>query len=100
MKLAEITKNHHRLSVERRNLRIINGENIINLLEKRQKDAIDMQDGVDISSEEDEHVSVVLLGSGIPVKNSVRPINLPEMEKLPPYTTWVFMDRCVLAVIF
>ncbi|KAL7612296.1 hypothetical protein Lser_V15G07489 [Lactuca serriola] len=93
MKLAEITKNHHRLSVERRNLRIINGENIINLLEKRQKDAIDMQDGVDISSEEDEHVSVVLLGSGIPVKNSVRPINLPEMEKLPPYTTWVFMDR-------
>ncbi|KAI3521031.1 hypothetical protein L1887_10489 [Cichorium endivia] len=89
IKLAEITNNHHRLSVERRNFKIIN----INLLEKRQKDAIDLQDGVDINSREHEHASVILLGSGIPVKKSIRPINLPEVEKIPPYTTWVFMDR-------
>ncbi|KAL4577450.1 hypothetical protein LXL04_013559 [Taraxacum kok-saghyz] len=93
IKLAETTKNHHRLSAERRNLTTKNGDNIINSLERRQKDAIDMQVGAAISSQGDGYVSVVLLGSGIPVKSSVRPVNLPEVEKIPPYTTWVFMDR-------
>ncbi|KAI3799016.1 hypothetical protein L1987_34304 [Smallanthus sonchifolius] len=94
MKLAEITKNNHRLSVERRNLGVTNGVKIDNLLTKRQKDAIDMQNGDAISSSQnDEHASVVLLGSGIPIKNSVPPINLPKVEKIPPYTTWIFLDR-------
>ncbi|KAJ9540754.1 hypothetical protein OSB04_027260 [Centaurea solstitialis] len=98
-KLAEITKNHHKLSTERRNLGI-NGDKRDNLLTRRQKEAIDMQSRAGIgfgsngsSSHEDEHASVILLGSGIPVKNSVRPILLPKVEKLPPYTTWTFMDR-------
>ncbi|KAI3794097.1 hypothetical protein L1987_36724 [Smallanthus sonchifolius] len=93
MKLAEITKNNHRLSVERRNLGVMNGVKIDNLLTKRQKDAIDMQNGDAISSSQnDEHASVILLGSGIPIKNSVPPINLPKVEKIPPYTTWIFLD--------
>ncbi|XP_024969959.1 histone-lysine N-methyltransferase CLF-like isoform X1 [Cynara cardunculus var. scolymus] len=98
-KLAEITRTHHKLSTERRNLGIINGDKVDNLLTRRQKEAIDMQSRVDISfgsssnSQEDEYASVILLGSGIAVKNSVRPIHLPKVEKLPPYTTWIFMDR-------
>ncbi|KAI3807863.1 hypothetical protein L1987_23799 [Smallanthus sonchifolius] len=35
----------------------------------------------------------VLLGSSIAVKNVVRPIRLPEVKKLPPYTTWIFLDK-------
>ncbi|KAK8270748.1 hypothetical protein V6Z12_D11G217800 [Gossypium hirsutum] len=33
------------------------------------------------------------MGSSIPVKNAVRPIKLAEVKKLPPYTTWIFLDR-------
>ncbi|KAK9061866.1 hypothetical protein SSX86_019050 [Deinandra increscens subsp. villosa] len=94
LKLAEITKNNHRLSVERRNLGIINGGKVDNLLTKRQKDAIDMQNGDAMSSSQDnEHAQVILLGSGIAVKNYVPPINLPKVEKIPRYTTWIFLDR-------
>ncbi|KAI3805192.1 hypothetical protein L1987_27342 [Smallanthus sonchifolius] len=57
------------------------------------KDAIDMQNGDAISSSQnDEHASVILLGSDIPIKSSVPPINLPKVEKIPPYTTWIFLD--------
>uniref|UniRef100_A0A7N0UVB1 Uncharacterized protein n=1 Tax=Kalanchoe fedtschenkoi TaxID=63787 RepID=A0A7N0UVB1_KALFE len=37
--------------------------------------------------------SVVLLGSGITVRSSVCPIKLPEVKRLPPYTTWIFLDK-------
>ncbi|KAI3742237.1 hypothetical protein L1987_59917 [Smallanthus sonchifolius] len=78
---------------ERRNLGVTNGVGIDNLLTKRQKEAIDMQNGDAISSSQnDEHASVILLGSGIPIKSSVPPINLPKVEKIPPYTTWIFLD--------
>ncbi|KAI3806546.1 hypothetical protein L1987_22453 [Smallanthus sonchifolius] len=81
------------LSVERRNLGVTNGVGIDNLLTKRQKDAIDMQNGDAISSSQnDEHASVILLGSDIPIKSSVPPINLPKVERIPPYTTWIFLD--------
>ncbi|KAL8247008.1 hypothetical protein R6Q59_008224 [Mikania micrantha] len=94
MKLAEITKNNHRLSVERGNLGKINGSKFDNLLTKRQKDAIDMQKGDAISSsQENKQASVILLGAGIAAKTSIIPINLPKENKIPPYTTWIFFDR-------
>ncbi|KAK9067044.1 hypothetical protein SSX86_014368 [Deinandra increscens subsp. villosa] len=101
IKLAEVTNNHHRLSLERRKLRATGANQTVDLLTKRQKDAIDMQNGVNASnddsdstsSQEDGHASAVLLGSSIAVKNAVRPIKLPEVKKLPPYTTWIFLDR-------
>lgn len=101
MKLAEVTNNHHKLSLERKNLRTTGADQTVDLLTKRQKDAIDMQNGVNASdgdsdstsSQEDGHASAVLLGSSIAVKNAVRPIKLPEVNKLPPYTTWIFLDR-------
>ncbi|KAJ0754117.1 putative [histone H3]-lysine(4) N-trimethyltransferase chromatin remodeling SET family [Helianthus annuus] len=101
VKLAEVTNNHHKLSLERRKLRATGANQTVVLLTKRQKDAIDMQNGVNASnddsdssnSQEDGHASAVLLGSSIAVKNAVRPIKLPEVKKLPPYTTWIFLDR-------
>nr|XP_043634143.1 histone-lysine N-methyltransferase CLF-like [Erigeron canadensis] len=95
IKLAEFTNNHHRFSNERSKIKIA-GEPV-DLLTQRATEAIAMQNGVDVSfcssSQEDKKTSVILLGSGIAVKNSVRPTGLPKVEKLPPYTTWIFLDR-------
>lgn len=88
--------------MERRNFKIICDDGGEDLLAKRQKDAIDMHNGISTSNGDDESSSsqedgyarsAILLGSSIAVKNAVRPIKLPEVEKLPPYTTWIFLDR-------
>lgn len=98
-KLAEITDHLYKLSMERN----VDTSNTVDLLTKRQRDAILMHNSIDSngdkdsdSSQEDIHGSTaVLLGSSIPVRNAVRPIKLPEVKRLPPYTTWIFLDRCV-----
>ncbi|GFP89275.1 histone-lysine n-methyltransferase clf, partial [Phtheirospermum japonicum] len=101
-KVIDVTKNLYKLSMERRNFKIICGDGGVDLLAKRQKDAIDMHNGIGTSngdnesssSQEDGYApSAILLGSSYVVKNAVRPIKLPEVETLPPYTTWVFLDR-------
>ncbi|XP_057768934.1 histone-lysine N-methyltransferase CLF [Salvia miltiorrhiza] len=101
-KVLDVTKNLYKLSMERRNFKIICGDGGVDLLAKRQKDAIDMHNGIGTSngdnesssSQEDGYApSAILLGSSIAVKNAVRPIKLPEVKKLPPYTTWIFLDR-------
>ncbi|KAH6803921.1 SET domain-containing protein [Perilla frutescens var. frutescens] len=101
-KVLDVTKNNYKLSMERRNFKIICGDGGVDLLAKRQKDAIDMHNGIGTSngdnesssSQEDGYApSAILLGSSIAVKNAVRPIKLPEVKKLPPYTTWIFLDR-------
>lgn len=86
-----------KFSKERRNN--TGGETSTDLLMKRMNDAF-TQNGSDNgepdsnSSEEDSHSSsAILLGSSIPVKNAVRPIKLNEVKRLPPYTTWIFLDR-------
>lgn len=100
--MLDVTKNLYKLSMERRNFKIICGDGGVDLLAKRQKDAIDMHNGIgtsngdneSCSSQEDGYApSAILLGSSIAVKNAVRPIKLPEVKKLPPYTTWIFLDR-------
>ncbi|XP_047950602.1 histone-lysine N-methyltransferase CLF [Salvia hispanica] len=101
-KVLDVTKNLYKLSMERRNFKIICGDGGVDLLAKRQKDAIDMHNGIGTSngdnesssSQEDGYASsAILLGSSIAVKSAVRPIKLPEVKKLPPYTTWIFLDR-------
>ncbi|KAL6961472.1 hypothetical protein U1Q18_039241 [Sarracenia purpurea var. burkii] len=102
LKLVDVSKYLYKLSLERRTDKVIGTDKNIDLLTKRQKDAIDMQNGIDInngdkdssSSQEDGHTSsAILLGSSIAVKNAVRPIKLTEVKRLPPYTTWIFLDR-------
>ncbi|KAJ8530908.1 hypothetical protein K7X08_023789 [Anisodus acutangulus] len=101
-KLENLTKDLYNLATERKCLEIFGADRSVDLLSKRQKDAIDMQNGIDTSngdddsnsSEEDGYASsAILLGSSIAVKNAVRPIKLPEVKRIPPYTMWIFLDR-------
>ncbi|KAL6220405.1 hypothetical protein ACLB2K_008161 [Fragaria x ananassa] len=98
-KLAAVTNNFYNLSLERRNNSLLNPGISVDLLTKRQQDAFKLQNGDESngsndSSQEDGHGSTaVLLESNVAVKNAVRPIKLPEVKRLPPYTTWVFLDR-------
>ena len=89
-----MTKNQQKLSEEIGKSGIKNSGETFNLLmSKRMKEAIDLQNGVDISLE-DKHVPVALFQSSIPVKKSIiPPINLPKVGNIPPYTTWIFFDR-------
>ncbi|TXG59409.1 hypothetical protein EZV62_013982 [Acer yangbiense] len=94
-KLVGITNQLYKMSIERQNNQIIYADNCIDLLTKAQKDLHGMQNGIDVSngdrdshsSQEDGHAS------NITVKNAVRPIKLGEVKRLPPYTTWIFLDR-------
>lgn len=108
-KLVDVTKELYELSTERRNLKILGVDGGIDLLSKRQKDAIDMQNGIDTCNGDDDsssskedggYASAILLGSSIAVKNAVRPIKIPEEKRLPPYTTWIFLDRWVECWVF
>ncbi|KAF5463770.1 hypothetical protein F2P56_013906 [Juglans regia] len=101
-KLAGVTNHLYKFSMDRRTGRTNDTDRSIDLLTKRQKDALDMHNGVDASdgdmdsssSQEDAPASTaVLLGSNVPVKNAVRPIKISEAKRLPPYTTWIFLDR-------
>ncbi|XP_009795142.1 histone-lysine N-methyltransferase CLF-like isoform X2 [Nicotiana tabacum] len=101
-KLDDVTKNLFKLSTERRNL-IVHGADIsVDLLSKRKQDAIYMQNGIQTNtgdsdsngSEDDGYASsAILLGSSIAVKDAMHPIQLPEVKRLPPFTTWIFLDR-------
>ncbi|GAB2231720.1 hypothetical protein Droror1_Dr00010732 [Drosera rotundifolia] len=90
------------LSKERKSAIDDNCKGGVDLLLKSQNDAISMQVGIYASSgdksssssqEDGISSSAVLIGSNIPVKSSVRPIKLPEVKRLPPYTTWMFLER-------
>ncbi|KAG9159353.1 hypothetical protein Leryth_017975 [Lithospermum erythrorhizon] len=99
--LADVTASLHKLTLVRKHLKSSAVDQRIVLLTKRQKNAIDMQNGLNsgnddndsCSSQDDEYASAILLGSSITVKNAVPPIKLPEVQRLPPYTTWIFLDR-------
>nr|XP_011463980.1 PREDICTED: histone-lysine N-methyltransferase CLF [Fragaria vesca subsp. vesca] len=98
-KLAAVTNNFYNLSLERRNNSLLNPGKSVDLLTKRQQDAFKLQNGDesngsnDSSQEDGRGSTAVLLESNVAVKNAVRPIKLPEVKRLPPYTTWVFLDR-------
>ncbi|KAL3813630.1 hypothetical protein ACJIZ3_014898 [Penstemon smallii] len=92
-KVIDITKNLYKLSMERRNFKIIGSDRSVDLLAKRQKDAIDMHNGIGTSNGDNESSSSEEDGYAIAVKNAVRPIKLPEVKRLPTYTSWIFLDR-------
>ncbi|CAN4082934.1 unnamed protein product [Withania somnifera] len=101
-KLYDATKNLFKLSTERRNL-IGHGAYIsTDLLSKRKQDAIGKQNGIapsngdndSYSFEDDGYASSeILLGSSIVLWNAVCSIKLPEVERLPRFMTWIFLDR-------
>ncbi|KAH7520201.1 hypothetical protein FEM48_Zijuj08G0119100 [Ziziphus jujuba var. spinosa] len=102
-KLVGVTNYMYNLSMARRSTWINDTGKNVDLLIRRQKDAFDMHNGIDVNNgdkdtlDEDGHASTaVLLGSNVAVKNAVRPIKLTEVKRLPPYTTWIFLDRCTI----
>ncbi|XP_028760528.1 histone-lysine N-methyltransferase CLF isoform X2 [Neltuma alba] len=101
-KLVVVTNHLHKLSMERRSCSSTGTQRSLDLLTRRQQDAIAMHNDIHASKgdkesngyHEDNHASTaVLLGSNVAVKNAVRPVKLPEVKRLPPYTTWIFLDR-------
>ncbi|CAH2061371.1 unnamed protein product [Thlaspi arvense] len=72
------------------------------LLVKRQRDSLGMKSGIDANDadtnkqsflEDGNANSPMVQGSSVPVKISLRPIKIPDIKRLSPYTTWVFLDR-------
>jgi hypothetical protein len=53
------------------------------------------EDGVSSEEESSYATSTVMLGGNQAAKSAIRLIKLPEVPKLPPYTTWTFLDRSV-----
>ncbi|KAI9075051.1 hypothetical protein K1719_043001 [Acacia pycnantha] len=101
-KLVGVTNHLYQLSMERRTCSSTGTQRSLDLLTRRQQDAIAMHNDIHASKgdeesngyHEDNHASTaVLLGSNVAVKNAVRPVKLPEVKRLPPYTTWIFLDR-------
>ncbi|XP_058080558.1 histone-lysine N-methyltransferase CLF isoform X2 [Magnolia sinica] len=102
-KLHSITNHAYNQSEVRRSTAGSNNDTTTDLLTKRQEDALCMLNGLDLSNGEKDNCSsqedslqsssTVLLGSSFGGKNIVRPIKLQEVQKLPPYTTWIFLDR-------
>lgn len=102
-KLHGITTHIYNLSTLRRNSTSSKLDKTDDLLTKGQHDALCMLNGLDLTSGEKENnscqedslhaSSAFLLGSNFGVKNVPRPIKLQEVQKLPPYTTWIFLDR-------
>ncbi|XP_054824452.1 histone-lysine N-methyltransferase CLF-like isoform X1 [Prosopis cineraria] len=100
-KLTGVTNHLYKSSMGRRICGIADTNGNPDLLTKRQKDAINMRNDIHASNGDKESngsqdcnfSTAVLLGSNVAVKNAVRPIKLPEAKRLPPYTTWIFLDR-------
>ncbi|KAJ4966844.1 hypothetical protein NE237_018693 [Protea cynaroides] len=99
-KLVGITNHLYNLSKTRKNN--VMTEKNVDLLTKRQTDALGMLNGLDVNNgekdnssfQEEVHASSsVLLGTSSGSKSAVCPIKLPEVKTLPPYTTWIFLDR-------
>uniref|UniRef100_A0A0E0LAD9 Uncharacterized protein n=1 Tax=Oryza punctata TaxID=4537 RepID=A0A0E0LAD9_ORYPU len=100
IKLSPITLHSHNLSKNRQTSTSNSTDLVSNLLTKRQEDALCAVNSRESSPDEseggncqDECSSTVIVGGNLSARNSVRPIRLPEVATLPPYTTWIFLDR-------
>ncbi|WOK96870.1 histone-lysine N-methyltransferase EZ1 isoform X1 [Canna indica] len=102
-KLSSMTQLVHNLSKVRRNSSDPSSDLDANLLSRRQDDALCTVNSLEQSGgekdsgscqEESSYASsTVLIGNNFGGKNGVRLIKLLEVPKLPPYTTWIFLDR-------
>ncbi|KAK1317834.1 Histone-lysine N-methyltransferase EZ1 [Acorus calamus] len=101
LKLSGVTNNLYNLAQSRRDC--TDKEAVADLLTKRQDDALCMLRGFDLSNGDKDNggcqediscaSSTILLGNNCGGKNVIRPIKLQGVPKLPPYTTWIFLDR-------
>ncbi|KAI3952395.1 hypothetical protein MKX01_005262 [Papaver californicum] len=97
-KLIGITNHMHSASKMRTNSIISEGDNCVDLLTKRQQDALCTLNGAKEENEfsgdkESNAPSASLIGNSFGMKNLTSPVQLAEVSKIPPYMTWVFLDR-------
>lgn len=90
-KMAESTTNHHNLSVERGNLGVAKGNGRVNLLQQRMQEAVAKQNGAVIGSSPVFNFEPKI--NSIIVNDIIRPTILPQVERVPRYTTWSFLKR-------
>ncbi|CAL5036987.1 unnamed protein product [Urochloa decumbens] len=101
--LSTFTQRTYNLSKSRQSNTLKGTDLASNLLTKRQDDALCALHSADISPADKDGSNFqdespfsplnIILGGNIGAKNAIRPIKLPEVTKLPPYTTWIFLDR-------
>ncbi|XP_020520541.1 histone-lysine N-methyltransferase EZ3 isoform X3 [Amborella trichopoda] len=73
----------------------------INMLSIRSESAlcqvgasdIVLGDRDNVNSQEEESSSVIIFGNSSSGKSIIRPIRIPYIEKLPPYTSWIYLER-------
>ncbi|RZC46967.1 hypothetical protein C5167_039922 [Papaver somniferum] len=91
-KLIGITKHVHS-ATKMRMSNTICADNCVDLLTKRQQDALCTLNGAKEDHEESNARSIVPIGNSSGVKNFAHPVTLAKVSKIPPYTTWVFLKR-------
>lgn len=101
-KLCGVTNHVYSLSKSRQKV-INDSDTTPDLLSKRKEDVLCTLNGFDqtngendngINHEDNLHASTtVSSGNNYGGKNALRPIKIPAVPQLPPYTTWVFLDR-------
>ncbi|KAJ3699017.1 hypothetical protein LUZ61_002722 [Rhynchospora tenuis] len=102
-KLSTFTQNTYNLSKLRKNNAFNSTDTDSNILTKKQHDALRAYNNYELTNGESDGTSfleecssastTMLLGGSLGGKSSIRPVKLPEVTKLPPYTTWIFLDR-------
>ncbi|KAJ0983856.1 hypothetical protein J5N97_002212 [Dioscorea zingiberensis] len=102
-KLSGITHHVHNLTKLRRNAMVDTADMDSDLLRRRHEDAVGTINNLELSGgdkygngcqdESSYGSSVLLFGNNHVGKCAIRTIKLPEVPKLPPYTTWIFLDR-------
>lgn len=102
-KLSTFTQHAFNLSKLRRNNALNSTDADSNILTRKQHDSLcaknnyeltnGERDGTSFLEECSSASSTMLLGGNLGGKSSLRPLKLPEVMKLPPYTTWIFLDR-------
>ncbi|KAL6606135.1 hypothetical protein ACP70R_041788 [Stipagrostis hirtigluma subsp. patula] len=103
-KLSTFTQNAYSLSKASQTNLSSGFDLVSNLLTKRQDDALCTMHSNSVDTcpadkeggSQDEgflSTSSAIVSGNLGAKNAIRPIKLPEVPKLPPYTTWIFLDR-------
>ncbi|XP_031481507.1 histone-lysine N-methyltransferase CLF isoform X1 [Nymphaea colorata] len=101
-KLGSFTDHLYNLSMMRSSTKISGGKPV-DLLAKNREDASCTSSSLDHTGCGKQNIccledvsnasTTTALANNLGGRSTVRPVKLPEVQKLPPYTTWIFLDR-------
>jgi [histone H3]-lysine27 N-trimethyltransferase EZH2 len=106
-KLSTFTHHTYNLSKLRGNNALNSTDADSNMITRKQHDALCAKNNYELTNGERDSTtfleecssasSTILLGGNLGGKSSIRPVKLLEVTKLPPYTTWIFLDRSYMS---